>query len=66
MEQVETGQRQSVREILSPNEAARLIGRSRTLVLALIAEGAIPHLVVNGRTYIKRADLIRDHFLTRA
>jgi excisionase family DNA binding protein len=54
------------RQTLTPAQAATLLGLGKTTVLDWCAKGVLPHVRIESRTYLKRAELIRDGWLTPA
>jgi len=51
------------RQILTPREAAALLGRGKTTVQEWCERGILPAVRVDSRWYLKRAELIRDGWL---
>jgi excisionase family DNA binding protein len=43
--------------VMTPTEAAALIGRSRSWVFARIADGTLPHIRIGTRIFLKTSEL---------
>jgi excisionase family DNA binding protein len=54
----------AAREVLTPTEYAELAGRSRSWVEERCRDGRLPAIRDGGRWLLRRADLIRDGWLT--
>jgi excisionase family DNA binding protein len=52
------------RQVLTPTEAAALLGRSRSWIEERCRDGRLPAIRDGGRWILRRADLIRDGWLT--
>jgi excisionase family DNA binding protein len=52
------------RQVLTPAQASRLLGLGKTTILDWCAKGVLPHVRIDSRVYLKRAELIRDGWLT--
>jgi hypothetical protein len=60
----DTHTERSPRQLLSPLQAALEVGMSKTWVWERCKDGTLPHVVIGTRIYLRRADLIRDGWLT--
>ena len=53
----------SERQILTPAQAAALLGLGKTTVVEWCQRGILPAVRIESRWYLKRAELIRDGWL---
>lgn len=60
----DTGSERTPRQLLSPLQAGHELGKSKTWVWDRCKDGTLPHVFVGTRIYLRRADLIRDGWLT--
>ncbi len=51
------------RQILTPAQAAGLLGLGKTTVVEWCQRGILPAIRIDSRWYLKRAELIRDGWL---
>ena len=51
------------KQILTPREAAVLLGRSKSWVVERCQDGTLPALRIGNRWLLKRAELVRDGWL---
>jgi excisionase family DNA binding protein len=56
----------SHKQILTPAEAAHLLGLSKTTVISWCERGILPSFRVDSRWYLKRSELLRDGWLPTA
>ena len=49
---------------MTPAEAAIYLGRSKMWVWSRCRDGTLPHVTIGSRVYLRRADLVRDNWLT--
>jgi len=53
------------RQILTPAQAAALLGMGKTTVVEWCQRGILPAIRIDSRWYLKRAELVRDGWLER-
>ena len=51
-------------QVLTPAQAAALLGRSKSWLIAKLASGLLPGIRDGNRWLVRRADLLRDGWIT--